>query len=182
MNLRLSLARIYIPFWIRNKKLRELFALTAQAFRTPEPPLIRLSGKEVLKRYASFTREKTEEILAGENSQAVQKLLYDRAYQMGCSLRKTLGISSAGEFMTAARLLYRLMGIEFQGEETGRITIKKCYFSRIYSEDICRFISSLDEGMLAGLSGGSGKLRFSDRLTSGADCCRGVFHFGDGVT
>jgi hypothetical protein len=182
MNLRLSLARLYIPFWIHKKKLRELFALTAQAFQAQEPPLEGLSRKEVLEKYASFTKENAEEILAREkNIKAVQNLLYEKAFLMGCSLRKTLRISSPAEFMAAARLLYHLMGINFQGEETGQITIRQCYFSRIYSENVCRIVSSLDEGMLAGLSGGRGKLEFSDRLTSGAECCKAVFHFGDRV-
>jgi len=98
---------------------------------------------------------------------------------MGCDLRKELRISSSEEFMAAARLLYHIIGIDFNGKKTGQITIRKCYFSQFYSEDVCRLISSLDGGILAGLSGKTGKLEFLDRLTSGADCCIAVFHFGD---
>ena len=180
MNLRLSLARIYIPSWIHKKKLKQLFALTAQAFQSKEPSLDGLSRKEMLKKYAYFTKENAEKLLASEkNIKIIQDLLFEKAFNMGCSIRKTLKISSHEEFMAAARLLYKLIGIDFQGENTGGITIQKCYFSRIYSDDICRIIASLDGGILAGLSGGRGKLDFSDRLTSGAECCRAIFHFGD---
>lgn len=105
--------------------------------------------------------------------------LYKKAFQMGCNLRKELRISSSEEFMAASRILYHIIGIDFHGKKTGQITIRKCYFKRFYSEDICKIISSLDKGILAGLSGEMGKLEFLDRLTSGAECCRAVFHLED---
>jgi len=180
MNIRLSLASIYVPFWIHKKKLRELFALTAQAFQSEEPSLKGLSRKEALEKYALFTKENAEKLLDSEkNTEIVQDQLYKKSFQMGTNLRKELRISSSEEFMAAARLIYQIIGIDFTGKKTGQITIRKCYFSQFYSEDVCRLISSLDGGILAGLSGGTGKLEFLDRLTSGADCCRAVFHFGD---
>jgi len=180
MNIRLTLARVYVPFWIQKKKLKELFALTAQAFQSEEPALEGLSQKEVLEKYAIFTKENTEKLLVSDEKTKIAKdQLYKKAFQMGSNLREELRISSPKEFMASARLLYHLIGIDFRGEKTGRITIRKCYFKRFYSEDICKIISSLDKGILAGLSGGTGKLEFLDRLTSGADCCRAVFHFGD---
>ena len=182
MNIRLNLAKIYVPFWIQKKKLRELFALTAQAFQSEEPTLQGLSRKEFLEKYAFFTKENAEKLLdSKEKTKILQDQLYQKAFQMGCDLRKELRISSSEEFMAAARILYHLIGIDFHGKKTGQITIHKCYFSQFYSEDICKIISSLDRGILAGLSGGMGKLEFLDRLTSGAECCRAVFHFGDGT-
>lgn len=63
MNIRLSLARIYVPFWIQKKKLKELFALTAQAFQSEGPTLEGLSQKKVLEKYAIFTKENAEKLL-----------------------------------------------------------------------------------------------------------------------
>jgi hypothetical protein len=178
MNLRLSLARMYIPFWIRKKKLKELFILTARALQSREPPLKGLSAKQMLERYALFTKEKTDEILArGTDTENVRNLLRQNAFRIGRDLRRTLRITSPGEFMAAAQILYRLIGIDFRGSHNGRITIEKCYFSRVYSEQVCQIISSLDEGLLAGLSEDGGNLEFSNRITAGADCCRAVFRF-----
>ena len=180
MNLRLKLARLYIPLWIRKKKMKELFTLTSQAFGSREPRLKGLSQGEILRKYALFTKENTEKFLSEEkNIKIIQDLLYKKAFQIGCKFRKSLRISSPEEFMSAARLLYQLIGIDFQGKITGQITIRECYFSHIYSKDTCQLISSLDEGILSGLSGERGKLEFSDRLTSGAECCRAIFHFKD---
>ena len=180
MNIRLNLARIYVPLWVQKKKLKELFALTAQAFLSEEPTLEGLSPKKVLEKYALFTKGNTKKIHGSkERTKFVQDQLYTKAFKMGSDLRRELRISSPKEFMAAARILYHLIGIDFRGEKTGRITIRKCYFKDFYSEDICKIISGLDKGMLAGLSGGMGKLEFLDRLTSGADCCKAVFHFGD---
>jgi hypothetical protein len=74
--------------------------------------------------------------------------------------------------MAISRRLYGLLHIDFQGDFSGNITIKKCYFSSYYSKEICQLISALDEGIAAGLSGG-GKLSFFQRITEGQPCCQG---------
>ena len=62
--------------------------------------------------------------------------------------------STINDVMSASRLLYRILGIDFHGTEQGTIMISKCFFSRTYSSSTCHVISSLDAGMIAGLSGG----------------------------
>ena len=76
--------------------------------------------------------------------------------------------------MDAARWLYRVLGIAFQGTADGAITIRRCAFSDVYSGPVCRLISALDRGVLAGLAGG-GQLTFQTRLTEGAAVCRACF-------
>ena len=73
--------------------------------------------------------------------------------------------------MQASAIIYRALRIEFQGEPDGTIVIKNCFFSDYYSGEVCRIISSLDEGLLAGLSAG-GKVNFSQRITEKKECCR----------
>ena len=73
--------------------------------------------------------------------------------------------------MQMGELIYKVLKIEFQGEPRGNIVIKRCFFSAYYSRSVCQLISSLDEGLLTGLSGG-GKLIFSQRITEGHECCR----------
>ena len=50
------------------------------------------------------------------------------------------------------------------------VTIRRCFFAAHYPPEVCRFMSAMDEGIVAGLCGG--RLVFSQRLTEGADCCR----------
>jgi hypothetical protein len=73
--------------------------------------------------------------------------------------------------MEMSSILYQILGIDFEGDTSGEVTIKKCFFSDYYSQQVCQIISSLDEGVAAGLSGG-GNLSFSGRITEGKDCCR----------
>ena len=75
------------------------------------------------------------------------------------------------EVMRAGRVLYRAIGIEFRGTEQGRIEIGECVFSKHYSPVTCRVISSLDAGIMAGLSDGK-SLSFSQRITEGFDSCK----------
>ena len=79
--------------------------------------------------------------------------------------------------MIMGKILYEMLGIEFLDTGQGTITIPKCFFSQYYTDQICQLISALDEGVLAGLSGG-GRLDFSQRLTEGNDCCKAQFISG----
>jgi hypothetical protein len=72
--------------------------------------------------------------------------------------------------MAAARMVYGLLDIDLRGTRDGRITVRRCAFSDVYSAEICRLISALDAGLLAGLSGGD-RLEFTQRITEGAPCC-----------
>jgi len=72
--------------------------------------------------------------------------------------------------MLLDRALYRLLEIEFQGDEGG-VVISRCYFSPFYSGPICRVMSALDRGLFAGLSGGR-QLVFTARITEGQAQCR----------
>lgn len=82
------------------------------------------------------------------------------------------------------RSLYRAIGIDFAGELRGElpgglpreVVIGRCFFSRFYSEGVCRLISALDSGVAAGISGG-GQLEFYQRLSEGHECCWAQFRF-----
>ncbi|MBN1779792.1 hypothetical protein JW948_01580 [bacterium] len=176
MNLLLIFARIYVPVFIRKKKLKELFELTADAFQCEPPALKNLSCEHLLEAYADFSSTKAAEI-AGlhERREAVKTHLYRNACRMGEKLRREFRIRSVGDMMHLGRILYRILGIEFSGNTSGEVTISRCFFSRFYTPDICGIISSLDRGVMAGLSGG-GRLTFRERITEGNDCCLATFH------
>jgi len=176
MNLLLNIARIYLPAFIKKKKLQELFELTAEAFQSDLPSIKKLSYDECLKVYAHFSKTKAEEaIKLHSNIEAVKKRLYQNAYQMGEKLRKDFRIKTQADVILLSKILYKILRIEFAGNSSGEVIIKRCFFSQFYTLQVCGIISSLDEGVAAGLSAG-GRLVFNERITEGKSCCRATFY------
>jgi len=191
MSLNLFLARRCVPAWIRRRKLDELLRLTARAFEAPPPPVRGLPFEDALQKYAEFSRDLAARLLEGteradpswsaQGRQAkVMGRLFVEAYRFGQEIRDDLGVFTPKDVMEAARVLYRGLDIDFQGDVGGGIVIRECYFSRFYDPRTCRLMSSVDEGVLAGLAGG-GRLEFTARLTEGSDCCRAGFSFPEAV-
>jgi hypothetical protein len=170
--IRLAAARLLMPFGIRRRALEQLFARTAAAFGTPVPPPRTRGTSGRLLEYARFTRAQAEEALQrGEDLAALDRRLHRAAYGLGASYRLQLGVRSISGAMAAARLIYRNLGIDFQGSPDGEVIIRRCGFARTYTPQVCRLISALDRGLMAGLARG-GELRFRQRITEGADSCR----------
>lgn len=175
MKLPLIILHIYTPMFIKKKALEELFHYTAVAFECEVPKLEGLSFNECLLKYALFTKEEAEKsIQLGHDLQAIKKQLYQNAYQLGEKFRKRFRITTTEEVMSVGKIFYRILGIEFHGTVQGDITISRCFFSQFYSRQVCQVISSLDEGVVAGLSGG-GQLVFTQRITESRDCCKADF-------
>jgi hypothetical protein len=175
MNILLKIAEIYVPTFIKKAKLKELFECTAAAFNCPVPELKGLSFDECLVKYAEFTKEEAEKALqSGHDLHQIKQRLYQNAYRLGQNLRKSFHVTTTQDVMTMGRILYRVIGIDFQGTGQGEMTINHCFFSQFYSSQVCQIISSLDEGVFAGLSGG-GQLAFSQRITEGQQCCKASF-------
>jgi len=177
MNLRLLFLRLGLPGFIKKQKLKELFGITAQAFGCDPPDLTGLSGSGLLERYARFTKEQAQKaLIGGADVSAIRDRLFKGAADLASKIGRGLHLRSRREILTASRYLYKILGIQFRGTDQGRVIITRCFFSAYYSAEVCRLISSLDEGAAFGLSGG-GVLRFETRLTEGAACCRGELEF-----
>ncbi len=168
----------YMPEFIKKKKLNELFRLTADAFQSELPELRGLTFAECLPKYALFTKEQAESYLqSGRSLEEVKHRLHLNSCIFGQNLRKSLHIATWEEAVTVLKVIYKLIGIDFQCDRQGEIIIKQCFFSKYYSGEVCKLISSLDEGLAAGLSGG-GTLCFNQRITEGGSCCKGYFSRG----
>lgn len=173
MSLFLTLAQLYLPSSIRKSRLEKLFACTAGAFGFDPPPLDGLAFAESLARYAEFSKIWAEEALRRGAIEPIRQQLRQGGHALGQELRAQLHIANHEQAMRAARLVYRAIGIELQGEAQGKITISSCFFSGYYSPSVCQLISALDEGLLSGLSNG-GRLTFTQRITEGCDCCSAI--------
>ncbi len=179
MIIKLRLARIAVPSPIRKKKIAELANLTAEAFgRDSLAAQVRLKGltpKECLREYARLTRDLTAELIeSGENQQAVLGRLRRNAVLFGAGIMKEFGVRSRNDARALLRLAYRSIGIEMDIRPDGEIIVSRCYFRDFYGPETCRIISSIDEGLMAGILG-EGNLEFSERLTEGHDRCRARF-------
>ncbi len=175
MNLRLFVLERWIPPWMRRRMLRDLAALTAEAFGSDVPHLAGLRRDRAISVYAAFTRGEVERATArADNADAgeIRARLYESAREMGRAARRDLGVTSRAGGLRALRALYRGIGIDLDiGPDTGDIAVRRCAFSRTYTPAVCAFISALDAGFLDGLTGGS-TLVFSERITEGASRCR----------
>jgi hypothetical protein len=179
MSLILAALNLYLPPFLKKRRLRQLAELTADAFQCPPPKLSGRSFEERLREYAAFTREQAGKCIErGDTVEATRARLYENARRLGEELRRTLHVRDIEDVMAASKVLYRVLGIEFQGNQQGEVVIPRCFFSSFYSPQICQLISALDEGVAAGLSDG-GRLTFHQRITQGRDCCRARFVFPD---
>lgn len=175
MSLGLKLLQIHIPLFFKKKALRDLFSLTAQAFGSDPPGTRRLSYRALLESYALFTRSEAQRHFGeGRDAEAVRLRLFAGASELGDRLRRRFLLRRPDEVLLMSKILYRVLGIEFEGRAGGEVKISSCFFSRFYNPESCRLVSALDEGLAAGLSGG-GRLEFYERITEGKACCRARF-------
>ena len=178
MNTRLSLLSVFLPSRVKKKKLQELLDITAEAFQISPPHLGKSRFDELLELYALLTSKMAQRYSESEEEvKQVKERLHDGAVRIGERFREELKIRTRKDSMAAAGLLYRAIGIDFRYDESGGVTIRQCYFSEFYSCEVCWIISSLDEGIIEGLSGG-GRLSFFSRMTEGNKMCVGAIDFG----
>lgn len=170
----LNANRFHVPGWIRKIALRRLFTVAAAAFACAVPDLSRLTAQDMLIRFAQLTREQAKSaVTSSEGPDAAMERLYQHSRQLGDRLRRQLRLSSDRDMIAASQLLYGMLGIDMRDSGQGKITISRCFFSTIYTPDVCRVISALDSGLACGLSGGK-NLVFSQRITEGRSCCEAM--------
>jgi hypothetical protein len=171
VSLRLRALELHIPAWVARSALRRLFAATASAFGCDPVDLRGLTHRELLERYAAFTTRRAERVLADPSeAEAVARRMWRNAYELGESLRRRLGVHRRAEARRAARVAYRMLAIDLRVGEQGQVVVDRCAFAAWYPPRVCRLMSSLDAGLLAGLTHG-GHLRFSERITEGRPRC-----------
>lgn len=170
MSLRLALAELYLPTPLRRAGLNELAAAAATAYDCGRPQWRRRSYSDRLQEFAYFTASRAAMASAKGRGDATKAHLRQEAAEVGRRLRRRLGVGSHDDALRALRLLYRQIGIELLTPDCARIEMTSCLFSRFYDPVTCRIMSAMDEGIVAGLTGGW-QLRFEARLTEGARSC-----------
>jgi hypothetical protein len=175
MVLLVRMLQIYMPDSVKKRALTELFRSTAAAFEAEVPPLAGLTSEECLAQYARFAQtQAVQRLRDGREVQEVAQRLYRNAVEIGRRHSKWLRPDTVQDVMDFGRVLYRVLDIDLQGDARGEVVISRCYFSQLYSAEVCRLMSAMDRGLFAGLSNG-GELTFTSRITEGQPCCRAHF-------
>ena len=177
MSTRLWLLERRTPRWLKRRLLDELIGITAEALGDSAPAWDSPSFEGRLQHYAAFSAAAAGGLLTGEDQAAVaaaRTRLQAGAAGLGSSLRRRLGVRSTDDVLRALSLLYRHIGIDFRRDGPSHVEVTRCLFAAVYDEHVCGLMSALDEGVAAGLSAGW-QLRFTQRLTGGAGCCRASF-------
>jgi hypothetical protein len=179
VNVRLTLLRLHLPASVRRSVLRELIAAMARAFERTPP---RMDGRSVAALSATAVERSSawaRDAIAGDTDLGeLEGRLFAEAFALGARVAHRLRLGGEAEGVAAARLVYEAIGIDFHPGPTGEIFVPRCAFARSYSPDVCRLVSAMDSGLIAGLTGADG-LRFTARLTEGAPACRArVLHAG----
>jgi hypothetical protein len=101
---------------------------------------------------------------------------------LGKRLRSELRLTdSEDDLFAAARLLYRILGIEFEVErngEKGTMLVRRCALSEHYTQRTCEVISAMDEGVVMGLNPGA-KMTFVRRNSTDPCACEAVLIMGE---
>jgi hypothetical protein len=109
--------------------------------------------------------------------------LFKVGIRLGEEARDRLGVGEGLEdLVLAAKVLYRVLGIEFEVERSGSdgavIRVDRCALAARYSDDTCLALSATDEGVVHGLNPRV-TMVFEERLTTGAPACVARLHIGD---
>jgi len=164
----LVLCMKYRPGWITRLQLQVLLDTTARAFAMPGKKIRSRTARGALREYAAFTGK------CMKYGKADPKKLREEAYRTGNLIRRITGFRESRDIERLVFYLYSNLQISMSGHIPGEIVVSRCYFGRFYSPEQCALMSFVDEGIIAGISGG-GRLEFAERITEGCGRCRACF-------
>ena len=128
--------------------------------------------------------EKLEATLGHEKAVTLgREALFLVGENLGKQTRLKLGVSDNPRDLTkAAKILYRVLGIEFHLEwldkSNAKATINRCALSEQYSKLTCEVLSATDEGVIKGLQPNV-TMKFKEYMSSGCRNCRADIHFNE---
>jgi hypothetical protein len=101
--------------------------------------------------------------------------------ELGKQTRVKLGVSdNPKDLIKAAKILYRILGIEFHLEwldnSNAKATIDRCVLADKYSKLSCEVLSATDEGVINGLQP-KVTMKFNEYMTSGCRNCSADIHY-----
>jgi len=128
--------------------------------------------------------EKMIDIFGNEDAIKLgRKAMFIKGLALGREFRRIFGVgTSLEDLKSAARILYKVLGIEFVVKEFGNgeivMVVNHCDLAEYYRPDTCKILSAADEGVVQGLNPKI-KIKFQERITEGASCCLAPIHLED---
>ena len=114
-----------------------------------------------------------------------REALFAVGENLGKQTRSKLGVSdNPKDLIKAAKILYRVLGIEFHIEwldnSNAVAIINRCALAEQYSKLTCEVLSATDEGVIKGLQPNV-TMKFKEYMTSGCKNCRANIHFKENL-
>jgi predicted ArsR family transcriptional regulator len=201
LGLRLRLLAWWTPKYIIYRELVRVDTLTTDALEDllsknssnnkEEKPKKETISKESLEKRRALMAHNHVNLVASlvdalgkeEATQLGRETMFKVGETLGRETGQKLGIGrSIKDLIRAAKILYRILGIEFEveikGPTTAVLIINRCALSTNYSELTCQILSATDEGVIRGLNKNI-KMRFTERMTSGLAKCRATIELGN---
>ncbi len=197
MGLRLTILGWWTPSYIIRRELENISNQTTTALTgiIPENAVKTLDANEKQNRPRSIDEQRTamaqyqvELVEALESAlghdEAVRlgrEAMFKVGQEIGKQTRSKLGVSDKPADLTkAAKILYRILGIEFDLEwldsSNAKATINRCVLAEKYSKLTCEVLSATDEGVINGLQQNV-KMLFKEYMTSGCKTCSADIYF-----
>ena len=199
MGLKLLFLSWWIPKYIIKREVGHIEALTTDAL---EALLNKYSSnninEEKLKKGASEgTIEQRRDAMAFNHTNLVNSLakvlgkekaiglgrdaMFRVGERLGSEACQKLGVgNSLQDLIRAAKILYRVLGIEFEVQlsnpNNAILIVNRCALATKYSELTCQVLSATDEGTMIGLNKKMNMV-FSEKITSGQPKCKATITF-----
>ena len=113
-----------------------------------------------------------------------RETLFRAGQELGSKLKERLGVGeSLNELIKAARILYKVLGIDFEVEKINDrmfLVVNRCQLADYYSSDTCLVLSATDEGVVQGLNPHL-SMKFDQRMAAGFSCCLAPIMIKEGI-
>jgi hypothetical protein len=190
MSIRLKIASFWLPDFILKKELDNVAINTIKGLNdilkkyAPEK-MEEITDKDLRgnlqERRATMTKAHNArvkaliEVLGRETAIRIgREVMFNVGCELGQEARQRLGVgNSFNDLETAARILYKILGIEFKIENKGGnivMVVNRCDLSKYYSPEACMVLSAADEGVVRGLNENM-NMQFKERITDGSSEC-----------
>lgn len=192
MSTKLKIASLWLPNFILKKELDNVAVNTIEGLNIVLKKYAPWKMEEILKEdeVLTGTIEERRAIMARAHNNRVKALIeefgYEEAvkvarksmfevgYQLGQDARRRLGVGDDfKDLQIAAKILYKVLGIEFKIENReGNIImiVNHCALSKYYTREACVVLSAADEGVVHGLNENM-NMKFKERITDGSSEC-----------
>jgi predicted ArsR family transcriptional regulator len=194
MGFKLRLLNLWTPNFVISRLLDNIDRKTQLAFISVPIPLaiatVDVDSSNVVAGARSVEEKRTA--MAKKHVQLVNELVnalgHEKALAMGresllkagrrlgTEARAMLGVGdSPADLIRAAKILYRVLGIDFTvkwtGKESATLVVHRCVLAKEYAELTCRVLSATDEGVMQGLNPNV-RMKFREHITGGCSACK----------